>query len=934
MFPFCGRILFGLVLIISTLSGANAQNSNDKGAPAESKPGQSATSTYARDKIETLNLANGNFSLSIPLATVGGRGSVAYPIALSYNSKVWSAQQDLDPYFIGPGVVGTPIKHASAIYDKPTEYEPGLAKLGGGWSIRLAPGINARTYGFDSALVSHLCNHYTNDIQDCGFKYTLTKMWLSLPDGSQVELRDTLTQGAPSRTTVVDGDGFHELIDRDRGRVWRTNDQNTTATSWYQQYDYDSLNRLRQVHEYTATQSLDWQQEYVYDPYGNRSLSQSGTTQNIGINSMQAAVVPNTTTNRIYGPGETEQSHPLIAYDDAGNQTKDWYTGTGERVYDAENRMVGAQDNAGGWSYYVYDGDGRRVRVKQSTAGASAGAQQWQVYGIDGALVAEYNRTQGGRGSLLNLAGEYGYRNGQLLVKATVGASMMPNGGGGFETPVVGDGNYQNNPAGAWWDFAGATGISGNGSALTGGNANAPEGNQVAFIQGGSASVISQTVNGLTVGATYAVTFSSAQRGNCCGAGGEDFRVFVDDAFLGSVLVGTFRPGSATYQDYATIVFTPQAGNTLKLRFVGLNSSGGDNTALIDNVRITVVDNVEWLLTDQLGTPRMVFDKSGALANVKRHDYLPFGEELLGGTGGRTSAQGYDAADGVRQKFTSKERDNETGLDYFLARYYASMQGRFTSADPFGGSGFVSVPQSWNKYAYCLNRPFVFTDPSGQIWLTTDNQNFMWVDDDEYKRNQKQFKDYSVANGAITNYQSSTNCSQCANVSQGQWVQLNGDGSVTGVPNPTTFIYAEYTDEEISNPVPVIAGSVIFKDLEGGPPNGKWIFPNKGGGRTERLLDNNGRAYGDIDYGHDHGAGDPHVHWWDWTGDRPKRGEGEPVPEGFDFLVDDGGSLVVVLRAGRQSNSPMAPLFMPTNIPFRVGVPFSSPVFLRPVLVP
>jgi hypothetical protein len=60
---------------------------------------------------------------------------------------------------------------------------------------------------------------------------------------------------------------------------------------------------------------------------------------------------------------------------------------------------------------------------------------------------------------------------------------------------------------------------------------------------------------------------------------------------------------------------------------------------------------VEWLVTDQLGTPRMIFDKSGSLANTKRHDYLPFGEEISVGRGGRTTAQGY-VADTVRQKFT------------------------------------------------------------------------------------------------------------------------------------------------------------------------------------------------------------------------------------------------------------------------------------------
>ena len=70
----------------------------------------------------------------------------------------------------------------------------------------------------------------------------------------------------------------------------------------------------------------------------------------------------------------------------------------------------------------------------------------------------------------------------------------------------------------------------------------------------------------------------------------------------------------------------------------------------------------------------MIFDKTGSLANTKRHDYLAFGEELTAGIGLRST--GY-SPDGIRQKFTQKERDIETGLDFFDARYYASTQGRY-----------------------------------------------------------------------------------------------------------------------------------------------------------------------------------------------------------------------------------------------------------------
>jgi hypothetical protein len=39
--------------------------------------------------------------------------------------------------------------------------------------------------------------------------------------------------------------------------------------------------------------------------------------------------------------------------------------------------------------------------------------------------------------------------------------------------------------------------------------------------------------------------------------------------------------------------------------------------------------SVHWLMSDQLGMPRIIFDQSGSLANSSRHDYLPFGEELF-----------------------------------------------------------------------------------------------------------------------------------------------------------------------------------------------------------------------------------------------------------------------------------------------------------------
>jgi RHS repeat-associated protein len=132
--------------------------------------------------------------------------------------------------------------------------------------------------------------------------------------------------------------------------------------------------------------------------------------------------------------------------------------------------------------------------------------------------------------------------------------------------------------------------------------------------------------------------------------------------------------------------------------------------------------DVKWLVNDQIGTPRMIANKTGSLAGIRRHDYLPFGEELYAGAGGRTSQQGYQNNDGGRQQFTQKERDNETGLDYFINRYYTSSQGRFTGADPVAmTSQRPPDPQRLNLYVYTRNNPLIFTDPNGlELYATGD----------------------------------------------------------------------------------------------------------------------------------------------------------------------------------------------------------------------
>lgn len=115
----------------------------------------------------------------------------------------------------------------------------------------------------------------------------------------------------------------------------------------------------------------------------------------------------------------------------------------------------------------------------------------------------------------------------------------------------------------------------------------------------------------------------------------------------------------------------------------------------------------KYLTTDTLGSPRVITDNNGAI--VSRHDYHPFGEEILVG---RTNEH---RTDSIRQQFTEQERDLESKLDYFKARYYSYVQGRFTSIDPLASSGRAPNPQTWNRYAYVLNNPMRFIDPTGMM---------------------------------------------------------------------------------------------------------------------------------------------------------------------------------------------------------------------------
>ena len=112
-------------------------------------------------------------------------------------------------------------------------------------------------------------------------------------------------------------------------------------------------------------------------------------------------------------------------------------------------------------------------------------------------------------------------------------------------------------------------------------------------------------------------------------------------------------------------------------------------------------DEVRYYHSDAIGTVRVITDDTGTVQ--ARYDYLPFGERWPNS----------DPAD--PRMFAGKERDPDTGLDYFGARYYAGQTGRFTSVDPvYTWQENLVDPQRWNRYAYVRNNPQRYIDPDGR----------------------------------------------------------------------------------------------------------------------------------------------------------------------------------------------------------------------------
>lgn len=103
---------------------------------------------------------------------------------------------------------------------------------------------------------------------------------------------------------------------------------------------------------------------------------------------------------------------------------------------------------------------------------------------------------------------------------------------------------------------------------------------------------------------------------------------------------------------------------------------------------------VKYHLADHLGSSHVVIGGDGTWLN--REEYTPYGETSFGGFAKK------------RYRFTGKERDEESGLNYHAARYYAPWLARWVSCDP------IMKKDGGSLYSYVSNKPMNLVDPFGE----------------------------------------------------------------------------------------------------------------------------------------------------------------------------------------------------------------------------
>jgi RHS repeat-associated protein len=387
------------------------------------------------------------------------------------------------------------------------------------------------------------------------------------------------------------------------------------------------------------------------------------------------------------GAATNRDTSGTVGYDAAGNAIS-VYNGISRPTftYDAEGRMLTA--NSGSASY-TYDANGNRVRK-------DAGGTWTEYLYFDGQPLAEKNAD--------GTWSDYIYVNGQRIAKADgydirihlkgtncSNCGTNPNMFAGVTslTPI----NYviRNGDLLTWRQYQDGVTVGGiffgcydsNGNWVDGSSLEDTDGQPIAADTTKNSwhvrTVELSSFAGLKVASIDPFQWTAAPPGSW-------------DIYFGDiVLVST--DGS----------FIPIYSRSMMTLGIGTNPTVSNFSAVTEKVAdSSTLTTTTYYHGDQIGSEQMM--TAGTGWPVSSYIYYPYGQGPAPGLN--------------HYLFTGKERDQESGNDYFGARYYASTMGRFMTPDePFADFDDTN-PQSWNLYSYVRNNPLSNTDPDGNDCVT------------------------------------------------------------------------------------------------------------------------------------------------------------------------------------------------------------------------
>ena len=434
-----------------------------------------------------------------------------------------------------------------------------------------------------------------------------------------------------------------------------------------QSFGYDAINRLTTA----SQQDGGFNQSYSYDAFGN--LLQHG-------NPIDTSHYTYNIRNQMVGGG--------IVYDAAGNMTT---TNTGQSlIYDAENQVTSV--NSGAVANYTYGPGGERIRKDLP------GGVYTEYVSFGGNVIAEKNE-----------AGDwtdYIYADGKRIARAD-----------SFENGIMIQGNDCDNCGirHTWFTLNDAQPLSG--YIIQAGDklyfrqyqANARGGMGIFFRDGTNNVWNSVDQNGQYTNDDPAQQVWDQRSVDLSGYAGKviDWIGLDNDnnspAGQWAIVFGDIALVSADGSVHSIYNGSPNSSVSLTFANSGVTGATASNRHL-SNVGWATFSTTEFYHEDHLGSSRLMTSYGGW--PVWQGTFSPFGQEI----NRQLTTNHY--------KFTGKERDDETGLDYFGARYYGSNLGHFTSADAPLVDQHRENPQTWNLYLYSRNNPLFFVDAGGHASIS------------------------------------------------------------------------------------------------------------------------------------------------------------------------------------------------------------------------